>query len=688
MRSIALLLVTAGIAQAQSDSTARDTARLTPTMVTVLRTSVELARAPFAVAVATRDEIQRGKPGFALDEALAAIPGVQVDNRFNYALGERISIRGFGSRAQFGVRGVRVLLDGIPMTTADGQTTLNNVDVAELSRVEVIRGPASSMHGNASGGVIQLESDRGEQFANRRGGGELRYTGGERGLSRVQLTTRSSWPGTYGTVSASQLRYNGYRDWNTADNTHINLHVVNYRPAGTLSAVGNFVNYDAKNPGGLPKDSAALVPFHAWPANKTRFMTGEQGWQAQGGLIWKQQLRGAELNISGHGLTRSIENPIPQTIVVIDRDAAGARVALSGTPETLGVLLAGGVEWQLQSDDRINYVNTPNTGARGAITLDQHERVDNGALFFQATSELLSGVDLMAGLRFDRVQFGAEDRLVTATNPDDTGDRTMSAVSPSVGLTWRPVELLDLFANFSTSFETPTTSELANQQSGAGGFNPQLDPQRARSAEIGMNGRVRLARVVGTYQLTTYLADVDDALIPFEVASAPGRQYFRNAGSTRHRGVELGASLVFPLNVALRGAFTHTEARFVSYAVTTGTTTTVYDGKSLPGVAPNRADVTLSWMPSRYFVDWETRAQSRMPVNDANSESAGDYVIHGLRAGLREIAVGPFRFAPNAGVLNLFDRRYMTSVVVNAFGGRYYEPGPPRSAYAGMSAMF
>lgn len=687
MRSLVVLALAAVAAQAQSDSTARDTARLNPTVVTVLRTSVELARAPFAVAVATRDEIQRGKPGFALDEALAAIPGVQVDNRFNYALGERISIRGFGSRAQFGVRGVRVLLDGIPLTTADGQTSLNNVDVASLARVEVVRGPASSLHGNAAGGVIQLESDRGEELANRRGGGEIRYSQGTDGLSRFQLMTRSSGDHAFATGTVSMMTYDGYRDWNTADNMHVNFQVGRYFSAGTVTVLGNFVDYEAKNPGGLNRDSAALKPFMAWPTNKTRFLTGEKGRQAQGGATWRQRIGGAELQLATHALSRNIDNPIPQTIVEIDRDAAGARASLSAHPERLGMTISGGGEWQMQRDDRRNYVNTPNTGARGAITLDQRENVTNTALFLQVTSALRTTVDLMAGLRHDRIGFRAADRLISGTNPDDSGERTMAATSPSIGVTWR-IAPVSLFANYSQSFETPTTSELANQQSGAGGFNASLNPQRTRSVEAGVNGSVRLGTIAGSYQLTTYAAVVEDALIPFEVASAPGRQYFRNAGQTRHRGIEVGTSLVFPRNFALRGAFTHTQARFQEYAVTTGTTTTVYDGKSLPGVAPNRADITLSWLPSRFFVDWEARTQSRMPVNDANSEHAADYVIHGLRVGARGIAFGPLEFAPHAGVLNLFDRRYMTSVVVNAFGGRYYEPGPPTSVYGGMSARF
>src|SRR5918912_1279572 len=185
---LSLILLSAARLLAQADTTQqkRDTARLEPTIVTVLRNPIDVSKAPFAIGIANRDEIQRGKPGLALDEALANIPGVQVDNRFNYALGERVSIRGFGARAQFGVRGVRILLDGIPLTLADGQSSLNNADVGTVARAEVVRGPASSAYGNASGGVIQLSTDRGDDITQRASGGELRTVVGDDGLQRLQ----------------------------------------------------------------------------------------------------------------------------------------------------------------------------------------------------------------------------------------------------------------------------------------------------------------------------------------------------------------------------------------------------------------------------------------------------------------------------------------------------------------------
>jgi len=682
-------LAVASHAMAQSD-TARarnDTARLAPTVITVVRTTLDLARAPYAIGVTTRDEIQRGKPGFALDEALAGIAGVQVDNRFNYALGERISIRGFGARAQFGVRGVRVLLDGIPMTLADGQTSLNNVDVGALARAEVIRGPASAMHGNAAGGVIQLESEGTADIADAAFGGSLRTEVGEHQLARAQLDVAGRRGETSYRLTHSKLTFGGYRRWNTARNDHADLRVSRITDNRSLGLTVNWVDYVGRNPGGL---SSALLAADREQAftNNVRFQTGEQGRQTQIGGTWNEQIGGMRLHLSAHGLEREVDNPIPQRIVVIDRGAGGVRLALSGDPHfgARTVRLSVGSEVQLQHDDRRNFVSLD--GARGADTLNQLERVNNTAAFAQAYVELLPRVALMLGARYDRIRFEADDRLIGSGNADDSGERTMSAASPSAGITVNVTQLLDLYSNFSTSFETPTTSELANQESGAGGLNPTLDPQRTRSVEMGINGRLQVPGIAGSFQIAAYDARVRDALIPFEVASVPGRQYFRNAGSTRHRGIETAASLLLPRSLSLRASFTHTDTRFEKYAVTVGATTTTFDGKRVPGVAANRADATVSFQPRRLFLDWDARASSSIPVNDANTERSSAYVIHGARVGVSDIRVGGAKLSPHLGVLNLFARDYNTSVVVNAFGGRFYEPGPPRSFYGGIDARF
>jgi iron complex outermembrane receptor protein len=684
--SLAFLAV-ASVASAQDTTTRRDTARLAPTIVTVTRLPLEQSRAPYAIGVTTKDEIQRGKPGFALDEALAGIAGVQVDNRFNYALGERISIRGFGARAQFGVRGVRVVLDGIPMTLADGQTAMNNVDVSKLSRAEVIRGPASALHGNAAGGVIQLETD--VLPTDRTFGGSLRADAGEHGLRRHQLWLGARRDSTTISVVGSRHFFEGYRQWGDATNDHVGLILRQGLSLGTIALNANWAEYDAKNPGGLNVALLAANRDTVSPSNFTN-RTGERGRQGQAGASWSNRFGGTTLSVSAHGLGRQVDNPIPGRIVVIDRRAGGARAALSGEPMIFGcpVIFALGTEYQMQRDDRRNFINAG--GNRGADTLDQLERVNNNAFFAQASTDLRPRLRAMVGLRHDRITFSAGDRLVGAGNPDDSGDRTMSATSPSVGLTWQAHRMVDVYSNFSTSFETPTTTELANQASGAGGFNPTLDPQRTESIEVGLNGRFARGVIAGTYQLAAYNALVQDALVPFELASLPGRQFFRNAGSTRHRGIEAATTVFLPRNVSLRASYAHTDAYYDTYKVSSGSppVTTHFDFNRVPGVAANHADATLRYRPGRAFFDFESRTQSRVPVNDANTAYADSYFVHSVRAGLTDLRVGQLTFMPHVGAMNVFDRPYITAVTVNAFGGRFFEPGPPRSFYGGIQARF
>lgn len=670
---------------AQVDTTRGDTAYLAPTSVTVTRTRQDLSRAPYAISVATQEQIQRGKTGFALDDALAGIPGVQVDNRFNYALGERISIRGFGARTQFGVRGVRVVLDGIPMTLADGQTTLGNVNVTTLGRAEVLRGPASSFYGNAAGGVIQLESASPLAADGQAYGGSLRIDAGDHGLFRQQLTLAARRDSTAIDVSGARLFFDGFRQWNDATNDRLAFTIRNQRQHRRVILSGSWAEHDARNPGGL---SPALLAANRDTVSPTNYnnRTGERGRQGQVGASLSQAVGRFALEASLHGLRRQVDNPIPFTIIVVDRDAGGGRLSGSTALSAAGrqLRLAMGSELQLQRDDRRNFAN--NAGARGALTLNQFERVDNLAFFVDASVPLVDRLTLSLGARQDRVRFDVEDRLVDATNPDESGSRTMQALSPGAGIVWsaRP---LDVYANVSTAFETPTTSELANQPSGAGGINPGLEPQRTRSVEVGARHRFRGAWLSGSAEMAVYDAHITDALVPFQLV-AGGRQFYENAGRTRHRGVEVGASLVLPFHTGLRVALTHTDARFVEFTEVRGGVTTVHDGKRVPGVAMNRADATATVNAGPVTADWEVRAPSSIPVDNANTARSAAYVVHSVRVAGRDVRMGRTRLRPSVGILNVFDVEHNSSVIVNANGSRFFEPGPPRSLYGGVSVIF
>ncbi|HEX6251133.1 MAG TPA: TonB-dependent receptor, partial [Gemmatimonadaceae bacterium] len=347
-----------------------------------------------------------------------------------------------------------------------------------------------------------------------------------------------------------------------------------------------------------------------------------------------------------------------------------------GTAKAESARLAwdAGLETAVQQDDRLNYANV--SGAPGELTLDQAERVRSNALFVSTRSKVTDRTLLQVGLRGDVTTFSVADRLVGAANPDDSGERRMRSWNPSVGVSVRAVGETRVFLNAGTAFETPTTTELANRPDGAGGFNPALEPQKTRSVEAGVNGVAR--RVY--YQAALYQSRVTGALVPFEVPAAPGRQFYRNAATARHQGAELLIAGRLGAWGDARVAYTWTDARYRNYVVD-GTS---FERKRVPGVAPHRVE-SLVRIGSRHgFLDLETRYQGKVPTNDANTAHSGAYATHGARAGLTKLRWSRMAGAPFVGVENVLDRKYNSSVVVNAAGGRYFEPGPGRNFYIGL----
>ena len=658
-------------AQVRGDTTGtRDSVTvLEPVRVDAPRIAGDQATAPHARSARLAADLPRGTPALALDDVLRAIPGVQVDNRFNYALGERISIRGAGARAQFGVRGVRVLVDGIPATLPDGQTSLNLVDLTTISRVEVLRGPVASLYGNAAGGAILVETEPPPRAPF---GAAAMVAGGSHGL----LRTRAAAGGTQGqlawTASLSRVAYDGYRTHGDAENLYGSARVLWMGERDLVRVAFNAVDYDALNPGSL-SDSLLRVDRSAAFRNNVAQRTGESGAQQQGGVQWRHHFGAHELELSGWGIARDLTNPIPARVIVVDRTAGGARLIHRGSLASLA--WTAGIEHERQRDDRQNYVNE--SGSPAALVLDQLERVRGLGTFVQANVTLVPRVSVLGALRHDRTTFHATDRLVSDTDPDDSGSRGMSAVSPSAGVTLELPRAVMLYTNVGTSFETPTTTELANRPDAAGGFNPMLEPQRTISWEVG----ARRETTGVAAQLAVYRALVRDALIPFEVPDVPGRQFFRNAGRTATAGVEAGVSLEPLRQLRIDAAYTFTDARFRDYVVGEAS----FERKRVPGIAPHRSEVTTTWRTPRGWAAIDLRHQARLPVDDANGAWSRAYALADLRAGVDGIEAGQTRFSLFAGVQNLLATEYNASVVVNAFGRRYYEPGPARTFHLGGS---
>ena len=666
--------------QAQTD--ADDTVALAPMVVSVLRSPVRLDRLPFSVSVMDGAPLTEGNSGLFIEEALHTLPGVRVQNRYNASVGERLSIRGFGARSQFGVRGIRILVDGIPATLPDGQTTLDHLDIGSLGRVEALRGPAASLYGNGAGGVILLHSAPPYPGSYRQ---ELSAVTGSDGLQRLQATG-SGTAGVFGyRASLARSVFDGFRDnvsqsgedpYSRAKRTTINAALTSQAAGGTLTVQLGGVDLDALNPGSLPADVFDAGSNQAWGFNVAR-RTRKDVRQVQAGVRWSGLVGGLEAGLAAYCVRRELDNPIPTSVIDLHRKGGGARLTLGrewGEDGRAG-RVDFGIEGDFQSDDRREFVNQG--GKPGAITLDQEERVRAAAVFGRLHLSVATRVAAMAALRFDRIGFVASDDLVTADDPDDSGERDMGALSPSFGI---HVDLGErgLFASVAHFFETPTTTELANRLEGAGGLNPGLEPQSGWTLEGGVRG-VAGDRVA--YDAAVFTTALRNQLVPFEVPSHPGRHFYRNAGRSTVRGFEVAARTMLSRLLTVRLAYGRVEARFTRFSVGDQ----AFGGNRIPGIAPHRLELSARAGRGRWFGELRVETRGEVPANDANDAGAKGYTLFGMRFGATGIRAGGLALSPFAAVTNVTNQRYASSVVVNAFGGRYFEPGPDRGGHVGLS---
>src|SRR6059036_4314031 len=418
----------------QRDTTARpaDSLRvytLPPAVVSVTRGNPPINRIPQAVQLVDQTEISRARPTWGLDEALATVPGVYAANRYNFSLDQRISIRGFGARSAFAVRGIKVLVDGIPQTLPDGQGQLTNLELGAADRIEILRGSASALFGNASGGVISIWTDPTAPQSIRQ---DFRVLFGtfDRDLNRTWSKWQSSTSLRVGSGSAlvtlSRLDYTGERQHSNADFRNLNTRWHFPLAEGwSLAATADF-GWDprADNPGALTAAEMARNPDSAAAINITR-VAGKSVTQGQGGVTVRRDFAGGgEAALTVFGFTRSLKNPTTFAYIDLDRVDYGARFSVS-RPVPLGSLeqrLTAGVDFQRQRDDRLNFNNVG--GQPGPLRqLDQLEHVTEVGPFVQSALQLTSHVSITGGIRYDWVNFQVNDRLVNDSNPDDSGGR-------------------------------------------------------------------------------------------------------------------------------------------------------------------------------------------------------------------------------------------------------------------------
>jgi iron complex outermembrane receptor protein len=504
------------------------------------------------------------------------------------------------------------------------------------------------------------------------GGGWLKY------LS----TTRAPVGNGVAQVTLSRTTSDGPRQHSAADlrnvNARLNFPVGSAWTIRSTLAVGDQPRAD--NPGALTAPELAVNRDSAAAINLSTD-AGKAVSQAQGGVTVARQLAGGgEASVTLFGLTRTLRNPQTYAYIDLRRNSDGVRASLTRpfTWRGMSSSIAAGVDAQEQRDDRVNY--GINAGAPTPVrSLDQREKVREVGPFVQVAADVLPRLTLNAGARYDHVSFRVQDHLVSATNPDDSGQRDMHSPSFTGGAVFRATATTSVYATVGTSFETPTTTELANRPDTAGGFNPSLNPQQATNYEVGL--RQSLDEHL-SWSLAAYQLNVRDELIAFEEPSSPGRTFYRNAGRSRHRGVEAGAQWSVAPGISLSGSYTYSDFRYTRYQGAGHDLA----GRQLPGIPPQWLYLLLHAEPASLAGTWADLDLSHAAgylVDDTLDTRTAAWTTVGVRIGWH--GRGPAsRLSPFVAVNNLFDARYVSSVVINAARGRYYEPAPGRNFYFGL----
>ncbi len=689
--------------------------QLDSVVVSAGRYEQPLYQIPFSIDIISGRSLYIPNGSLSGRDLFRFIPGVIVDDRNNLSEGDRISIRGIGSRSQFGVRGIKILLDGIPLTFPDGQSQLNNLDFNSIGSIQVIRGPSSFLYGNSAGGVIEIQSK--DIYLTK-----LKLTPGFRigsfGLQKYSFYGADKIGKNMMMISINKINYSGFRENSAASSAALNI-ISTQQFENNLTLEGIFNYYDAPyllNPGSLTKSDAENNPTLArtYVKNQGAGKNIKQG-QAGATLTYKpDNLRKLEATV--YGISRSMLNPIPGRYINLNRISGGFRTDYSTyfkISNKIFDLLSGG-DYEFQNDQRREYENNGvskynslskneiiKSVAIGNILLNQREKVSGFGIFSRLGFSPYNKIYVTAGLRYDDYLFGVVDNLKKG-GIDNSGSISMNNLSRMAGITYRIGNNNQVYANYSTSFQTPTTSELSNSPTGQSGFNTHLKPEQITNYELGIRGELYGENLV--YGISIYHLNIGRILISYQLPGSQSDQvFYRNSGSAVNNGVELNLNYKPDNNLNFSFAYTYMDFKFQNFIeqfqVNDRTNSVQIGGKRVPGIPPNNislgavystgfgltAQLTLNWT-DKYF------------TNDVNGPepgselSASDYVNNAYStADLKFVyrrSFYSFEWKLYLGIINFFDKKYNGSIVPNAAAGRYFEPAAPRNLYGGLSINF
>jgi len=675
--------------------------------ITATRIATPAFDVPASIDRIALDPEADDKPGINISEALGTVPGLVARDRQNYAQDVQISVRGFGARSTFGIRGVRLYVDGIPATMPDGQGQITNVDLGSARSIEVLRGPFSALYGNSSGGVLQVFTEDGT--------GAPRVSVGIDGGSYGQQRFDSKLTGASGNlsyvVSGSHFETDGYREHSAAERNIGNAKLrLRFDEASSLTLVANAVDLPkAQDPLGLTRAEYEENPRGVDPV-AIQFDTRKTTNQNQLGAIYERRIDTANtvnlLLYGGHRNTEQFQaipvgaqaNPLsPGGVIQLGRDYAGTDVRWTwrGALASRPLSLVGGVAIDDLSEHRLgynNFIGTPPDqvlGVQGALRRDEINKVDDIDPYLQAEWHPAPEWTLNAGVRRSSVRFVSNDRYVTDANPDDSGRTSFAKTLPVIGAVWAPNPALRVFATAGRGYETPTLNELAYRPDGTSGLNLDLKPSRSDNLEFGVKGQ---AGVFGEWSASVFDIRTHDEIVT--LSNVGGRSTYQNVAATRRKGVELSWDTHLWSDLLASAAYTYLDARYSEAFMTcvgspcpTPNVPVPADNR-IPGNARHVLGATLDWAPPQgWRAGIEGRYVSSVYVNDTNTDAAPGYIVASLHAGYT-IETGGWTFTGYARLDNIADKQYIGSVIVNEGNARYFEPAPGRSWFGGVTAAY
>jgi len=637
-------------------------------------------------------ELRQFKPGLDLVEALAEVPGLVARDRFNFAQDTQISVRGFGARSAFGVRGVRIEYDGIPATAADGQSQVGHLNMEAVTGVEVVRGPFAALYGNG-GAYIRLDRDLSATDAASR----LSVGAGSDQQARVSVASRGGNALRYD-VSANHFRTDGHRAHSAAQRSLLDARVEHV--LGENGRLSYSVSYQDQ-PQSLDPQGLTRIQFERDPGasspSATAFNTRKSATQRQLGIGYRHNFGATQFEALSYGGQRQIEQflsvPVGAQraatsgggVIDLKRDFSGWGVrAVRETAHSFGDLRLS-AEWraELLDEARLGYENFVGNqlGVRGVLRRDEDNRARVNDAILRADWSPNPSWTASAGVRRNRSEYRSADRFITPANPDDSGRYDSAAWLPVAGIHYRVNAYLDLRAAGGRSHETPTLAELAYRSAGDGGFNAELKPTRARQWELGAS----LGDVDASVEVTVFRIDSEDEIVA--LSTQGGRSSFRNAGGTRRQGIEFAGDWSWSDTWRLRAVLSYLDARYGKDEPAQGLA--IVAGRRIPGIAARQALLELLWRPDQ---NWsgalELRALDDSAASDRNDDRVPGYAALNLRLN-RAFQWRDHRVVTaQLRVDNLLDQSYSASLIVNDANQRYFEPAPGRRIWLGLDMRF